>query len=278
VALKVDKFASAVAIDTRIWPRSSAPHRSVKVIRFQLPDRSRKSVIQITRIRLLLSYALIDGVGVAMPIATLPNDSRSRFAGMLLTDKEWQKIRASFKAVGVDADRVLVELWLGKEPLPLRDGLPTIALNCDLTSHLLKALEPTPKQLTAKQSHTIEICNELIAWLEDPSNYSRIDPDTHWPVQFPRLAALTARTLGDLEALVAELKRCRGGLTAMDITRGKAISTTHSQFWKELTRVWNGNVGKDVIWSNWHLTNFLIACSEPFFPEDTWAVSAFFEH
>jgi hypothetical protein len=213
-----------------------------------------------------------------MPAATLPNDSQSPFDRLLLADKEWQKITASLNAVGVDADKVLVE-WLGKEPLPLRDVLPVIAFNCDLTSHLLEALEPTPKRLIAKQGHTIEICNDLIAWLGDPSNYSRIDPDTHWPLQFPHLAALTAQALQDLEALVAELKRCRNELTAMGVSLGKPISTAHKQFWKELMRVWDGSVSKDVIWSNEHLTDFLIACSEPLFPEETTfgTISAFFE-
>lgn len=234
-------------------------------------------MILVTPILLLLAYSSLLQ-GVAMPAATLPNDGQSRFAGLLLTDKEWQKITASFNAVGVDADTVLVEFWSGKEPLPLRDVLPMIAFNCDLTSHLLEALEPTPKQLIAKQGRTVEICNDLIAWLDNPSNYSRVDPDTHWPLQFPHLATLTTRTLRDLEALVAELERCRNELTAMGICQGKPINTAHKQFWKELLRVWDGSISKDVIWSNKHLTNFLIACSEPLFPEETTfdEINAFF--
>jgi hypothetical protein len=42
------------------------------------------------------------------------------------------------------------------------------------------------------------------------------------------------------------------------------------QFWDELTRIWFDNVGEGVEWeANDHFAKFLIACSEPFFPEDT---------
>jgi hypothetical protein len=206
------------------------------------------------------------------------DDGRSRFVNASLTNKEWQKIQESFKAVGLNADTVMIKTGVGKCEWPLRYGIPLIAQCCDINSRLRKD-SSTPKQLSAEQSRTIEFCRAVLARLDNPRNYNRIDPDTHW-LHFPRLTHLAARTRQDLSALIAELGRCRDELMARGTSQGKHFQKLHVQFWKELTRVWHANVSADVKWQKGnHLASFLIACSEPFFPEETTdgAISAFIE-
>jgi hypothetical protein len=190
-----------------------------------------------------------------------------------VTDKQWQPIKASLKDVGVNADEVRVETGLGE--WPLRQALPLIAEGCHINLSVRKD-SPTPKQLVAKQSRTIKLCKDLSAWLDDPCNYDRTNPDKHW-LQFPRLAGLAARARMDLSAFVAELECCREELTAMGTSQGQHFQKLHVRFWKELKRVWDGNVGGKRRAK--HLTNFLIACSKPFFPEETTdgAINAFIE-
>ena len=209
-----------------------------------------------------------------MTAANATDHDRPHFASV--TEKQWQQIKAKLKAVGVNADAVRVKTGLGE--WPLRQGLPLIAEGCDINSRVRKA-SSTPKQLAAEQNRTIELCKALLARLDDPHHYNRVDPDTQW-LHFPRLANLAGRSREDLSALVAELERCRDELTAMGTSQGKHFQKLHGQFWKELMSVWRDNVAKDVDWqASSHLANFLIACSMPFFPEETTdgAISAFIE-
>jgi hypothetical protein len=66
----------------------------------------------------------------------------------------------------------------------------------------------------------------------------------------------------------------------MGTSRGKPNRKLHVRFWDVLWRIWLDNVGDDVPWtaSN-HFARFLIACSQPFFPEETTdtAITAFIE-
>jgi hypothetical protein len=208
-----------------------------------------------------------------MKAETTDEDGGSRFAEAYLTNEQWQEIKASLNKVGVNADTVRVKTGLGKQWL--RDGLPIIAQGRDINSRLRKAFA-TPKQLAAEQNHTIELCKTLLARLDDPCNYNRVDPDTGW-LQFSGFADLAAHTRADLSALIAKLEHCRDELMAMGTSQGKHFQKVHVQFWKELDRVWHENVR--VRWTAKDQTKFLVACSMPFFPEDTTygAINAFIE-
>jgi hypothetical protein len=66
----------------------------------------------------------------------------------------------------------------------------------------------------------------------------------------------------------------------MGTSRGKLNRSLHRLFWAALRRIWLDNVGDDVKWTaSGHLAKFLIACSQPFFPEETTdgAITAFIE-
>ena len=197
----------------------------------------------------------------------------TRFSDVSLTDPQAQKIRKSLADVKVEADAVMVDTGLGE--WPLLEGLPLIAAGCELAARMRKVSGP-PTQAADKFSDTIALCNRLLNRLDDPWNYNRIDPDIH-DLQFPKLFSVVGRTRDDLKALVAELEHCRATLTA---TSGRHDPRElHIRFWKLMRRVWEANVRDGTRWTNDQLANFVIACSEPFFPEATTdgAITAFIE-
>jgi hypothetical protein len=206
------------------------------------------------------------------------------------TEEQWDKVKKILDGVGVDADAVLIDPSLlphgfAREAVrwSLRDQLPFIIQRCAIDSLIQKRF-PTALDLAKEQDRTIGLCRDLLARLGgdaygEPSKHNRLDPETHW-LQFPRLSRLEDRIRTDLEAYIAELERCRNELAATGTSRGKGNRKLHVQFWDALTRIWRDNVGEGVKWdrSN-HLAKFLIACSEPFSPEDTTggAISAYIE-
>jgi hypothetical protein len=75
------------------------------------------------------------------------------------------------------------------------------------------------------------------------------------------------------------LERCRNELAAMGTSRGKGNRKLHVRFWHALTRIWRDNAGNGKWDASNHLAEFLIACSQPFFPEESTdtAISAYVE-
>jgi hypothetical protein len=195
----------------------------------------------------------------------------TRFSDVSLTDPQAQKIRKSLADVKVDADTVMVATGLGE--WPLLEGLPLIADDCELASRIRQVSGPS-WQADETLSDTIDLCNRLLDRLDDPWNYNRVDPDTH-DLQFPQLSSVAGRTSDDLKALVAELERCRPMLGKIGGRRGSR--DVHIRFWEKLRQVWRANVRKG---TGKQLARFVIACSEPFFPEQTTAsaVSTFIKH
>jgi hypothetical protein len=200
-----------------------------------------------------------------------------RLRDVVVTDQQWEKIRRSLHDVHVDADgvRLVVEklrVMEGRKEYSLRQGLPRIADGCASFSRQ-QQLEPTLKQVAAERLRTIELCEKLHAQLDDPENHLL------YGFFAPGLAGdQLNRIRKDLATLIPELKRCRPEATATG-GRGKHNSAAHSEFWKELVDIWTANVGRDVKWRAKHLANFLIACSEPFFPKEAadGAINAFVE-
>jgi len=193
------------------------------------------------------------------PTKQADGDGRARFTDVCLTDEQSRKIRKSLEAVGIDPDAVIVDTGLGE--WPLLEGLPLIATDCDIAARLLKESRPPKWVAKNKFSDTIELCKDLLARLDDPGNYNRVDPYTH-DLQFPNLSSQAHRCRAELVAFVAELERCRETLAGMGGRHGPR--ELHIRFWKALRQVWEANVrdGTDK-----RLLSFLIACTEPFFPE-----------
>jgi hypothetical protein len=205
------------------------------------------------------------------------------------TDEQWAKVKTMLKNVGIDDDAVLIgpgisakQAWTIRgfvdEPVrcSLRDELLYIIERCDID---LRMASPTPQELAEEQDHTTGLCRDLLARLDDPARHNRISPETH-TMQFWELPRLEDRLRADLQAYVAYLERCRDELVAEGTSRGKQNRMLHVRFWEALTRIWLDNVSDDVSWTaSGHLANFLIACSQPFFPEETTdtAITAFIE-
>ena len=181
-----------------------------------------------------------------------------------LTDAQWQPIKDSLAAIGIKADQ-LTCTSIQDEPL-LRDALPWIAAGARLTKQA-----PTPKQAAAELQNTLKIAAVLLERLGDPSNYN-------W--RFPRLRQMVSREsqalaglLPPLKGFIAKLEHRFKTLVALEAALGSHSSRNarkaHSDFCRELTRLWlgfNPNAGK---FKRRHLQRFLFACSKPFFPEVT---------
>jgi hypothetical protein len=206
----------------------------------------------------------------AMMRAPTKEPGETLFSDVCLTDEQSRKIRKTLADVHVDADAVMVTTGLGE--WPLLEGLPFIAGDCEFAARLRLVAGP-PWQAAKTFSDTIELCNGLLVRLDDPWNYNRVDSGSH-DLRFPHLSIVAGRARAGLKALAAELERCRATLMA---TSGRiGARDVHIRFWTELRQVWRANVRKG---TNKRLAKFVIACSEPFFPEETTdtAVSAFIE-
>jgi hypothetical protein len=188
----------------------------------------------------------------------------------VLSDAQWQPIKSSLAAVGINADRLTLPRIQG-EPL-LRKALPWIADGVRLAKQA-----PTPKQAAAELQKTRKMATALLERLSEPSNYNWFFPRMH-RMAFPESLAI-AEILPPLKGLIAELDHRRKTLAALQSPRSKNARTVHNEFCRELTRLWlelNPNTGK---LNRRHLQRFLFACSKPFFPEvaDT-TIAAFVDH
>jgi len=193
-----------------------------------------------------------------------------------LTDPEWQAIKTSLGSVDVDADTVTVTVNRYGKEFSLRDGLAIMAWRCGGAFLRLKFV-PTAKEVAKAQDCVLELCYELKTALAH-SNYNSLSPDPKPegdPLtrlkRFPELAEPASHLEAALRAFTAELERCRKVVAAGGDGRGKGNATVHRLFWKELVDVWRANLGKDIHWGmrTNHLESFIIACSGPFFPEET---------
>jgi hypothetical protein len=219
-----------------------------------------------------------------------PDRPRRRLTAEPLTDPEWLAIKQN-AAVGFDADTVLAHVGMSLGEMSLRAALPFIAAGCEIASSDQKGWDTrtarynasiTLQALAKEHARSIELCRELLARLGDGEPDGDLgkhnrraslgepcgDDPKHW-LQFPRLPSWERRARAVLQEGIAELERARAEAAAMG-GRGKGNRKPHVRFWDKLWRIWLDNVDADVPWmvSN-HFADFLIACSQPFFPEDT---------
>jgi hypothetical protein len=211
-----------------------------------------------------------------------PDSAVPRFSAVFIDDDDpaWTKIKNSFAAVDVDADIVTADpgIGIGKfpHPWPLREALPYLA-EAAAIAVAVQRIPPTPSAVAAEQRRTIKRCHDLLARLgDDDARHNRFDPETHW-LQFPWLPRSERHARAAVLELVADLERAQRALAAMPTSRGSHLRAMHVQFWTALERIWRDNVRTKSTAK--HLADFLFACSQPFFPDDTThtAISAFVE-
>jgi hypothetical protein len=178
-----------------------------------------------------------------------------------LTEDQWKKVRESFADVGVDADTVMVETR--NRQVPLREMLPRMAEGCDIVVRHMKDT-PTPSQLATEQEQTIKLCKDLLARLS--GQFTHVD---YGILQNGRGSRRRQRICENLEPFIKELEDCRDRLTAMGGNQGKSNNTAHNLFWKKLMLVWYAETGKGIARGQKYPANFLLACSEPYFPKET---------
>jgi hypothetical protein len=188
----------------------------------------------------------------------------------VLSDAQWQPIKSSLAAVGINADRLTLPRMQG-EPL-LRKALPWIADGVRLAKQ-----GPTPKQAATELQKTQKMATALLERLSDPRNYNWFFPGMR-RMAFPESLAI-AELLPPLKGLIAELEHRLKTLAAIQSPQTKNACAVHNEFCRELERLWrefNPNTGK---LNRRHLQRFLFACSEPFFLEvaDT-TIAAFVDH
>jgi hypothetical protein len=115
---------------------------------------------------------------------------------------------------------------------------------------------------------TIAAIDAVLARFDETHNY--IDPVVGWPVFPPTLA--TERTAREaLTAMRDEVQRRADKLTAMDNNGNRNAVRVHSAYWGELAELWLAKVPDATSRPSWrkHLHRFLLACSEPMFPQQT---------
>jgi hypothetical protein len=202
-----------------------------------------------------------------------------------LTDDEWKEIKKCLarREININADTVKVQLF--GHLWPLREAVPCLFRYSDVSEPRHRGA--TPRDLAKKQTTTIKHCNDLGVELVDLVNsltaadiLSKCDPMRElFPFSELTNRALTAQQ--HLNALVAELERCRDELMAMGANRGEHRRKTHREFWKKLARIFDAHVDNDVKFRNEHKISFLRACSVPFCPEvitdDSRTIRAFVE-
>jgi hypothetical protein len=97
--------------------------------------------------------------------------------GQVLSDKQWQKVRASLNAVGVNADAIMFPEADPDAPsaklkeISLREILPGFAYRSCARADFPKG---TPKQMAAKLTRIIKSCNHLVTQCE--AVLTRLDP------------------------------------------------------------------------------------------------------
>lgn len=174
-----------------------------------------------------------------------------------LTDAEWQSIKHSLAAVGI-------------EDAPLRDQLQWMAASGKRASRRLKDF-PTPHQGAAQLKKTVDKLLEAVKLLEpDRCDYPLLDVELFSDMQAMRR---------ELMEFVPKLEGHRHILMDMGSSRGKRTRKASNEFMRKLTAMWIWLDPRAGNFKRKHLQRFLFACSNPFFPDVTdETVEAFIDH
>jgi hypothetical protein len=200
-----------------------------------------------------------EGYRYASGAADTPLDTHNpihAIRDIVITDAQWRSIKESLNGIGIDADQVTLHMLNGD--IPLRDALPYAAWTCALTKS--KPHNPTPSEQADDLKGMINRLRETLEQLEPRRLYCRYC-SLYKPVPLE-----PARR--ELAKLTADLEQRRQALMA-ESHRGKHTLKPVTNFWRGLTEeVWlrqpqPGHARRR------HLQRFLLACSEPFFPNVT---------
>jgi hypothetical protein len=174
--------------------------------------------------------------------------------------ERWQKIQAILKPLDADIESLSGELF---KIVFKFEGFP------------FWKYSPTPREVAGEIQETVTMMETLLAKLDyGPLHYNYIDPlayrDQVWPEQlFPPLKTLSA-VLPALALLRDELQPRIDKLMAMGAGGSRNASKVHREYWTALTQLWwKATAHKADQRRQKHLVEFLIACSEPLFSEET---------
>ena len=154
------------------------------------------------------------------------------------SNADWQAIRASLAAVGVDLDATEA----------LRDELQYLAQYYSARSRLGRPL--TPKQQATELKNDLAVLKAAVV-----SSVAGHHVD----------AALTVRVYTGLADLIPQLQRHLDKLTAMGSRSNESARKLRTEYWIELTRLWRKLDANRRRHEDLH--RFLFSCSAPLFPE-----------
>jgi len=187
------------------------------------------------------------------------------------SDADWRKIKASLVLVGIDADAVTVgdQWWAQPEPetalttaprRPLREQLQALAADYrGLGSWQKKGRSLTPKQEAVK----IGIVLKALELAHDKLSSSGVG--------FIQNEGSDVRET--MTAFIAKTKRKLKRLNAEGSSSSKNAGKVHIEYWDILVFLWrtiirNGTSQLGRRQRKEALCQFLLACSEPAFPEE----------
>jgi hypothetical protein len=185
------------------------------------------------------------------------------------SDADWRKIKASLAPVGIDADSVTVgdQWWVQPDPQkelitaapqrPLREQLQEMAADYrGLWFWHKKERSLTPKQ----EANEMRIVLKALEVAHDKLNSSRVGS-----ISYEGGDAREAITM-----IIAKIKRRLKTLNAEGSSSSKNARKVHIEYWDKLVLLWQTTIGNRIPRQqrNEALSHFLLACSEPAFPEE----------
>ena len=195
-------------------------------------------------------------------------------------DADWQKIEASLRVVGIDADVEMVSdhwwTWLDPKTAlttapqrPLREQLQELAAEyCGRAVYRKQSHSLTPRQEAAEMQEALNWLEPVRAGfaLESISKPARAAFD-------PRLLHFIPETTVACEVLtviITKLKRRVAKLRAEDSRSPFNARKTHIEYWDKLTLLWQAiTANRSRRQRERGLNPFLLACSGPVFPQAT---------
>jgi len=195
-------------------------------------------------------------------------------------DADWQKIKASLRLVGIDADveKVGDHWWTWLDPKtalttapqrPLREQLQELAAEyCGRAVYRKQSHSLTPRQEAAEMQEALNWLEPVRAGfaLESISKPARAAFD-------PRLLHFIPETTVACEVLtviITKLKRRVAKLRAEDSRSPFNARKTHIEYWDKLTLLWQAiTANRSRRQRERGLNPFLLACSGPVFPQAT---------
>lgn len=186
------------------------------------------------------------------------------------SEADWTAIKQSLAGCDVDLDVSMVgqfvpvpgkRWWLADKRYSLRDGLQHIA--CWYSTGLARKNPPTPTQVAEayqKMVATLENACDLLA--RTPFEYDSWYSDDDWDVD-GRAYEVMALLIDELKRRIAKLKERIAKRRAERSPRGGNARTPHNDYWRELTRLWQGINGSAGPLRRKELRKFLLACTPP---------------